>query len=229
MYKHRKTYLFSLVAALLVALSINTFGVSFVLGPSSHASPSAKVTTSAHHRGSTHILAFHKVNMAKLPKAAPTKVQKPLRQMPIPVDPKKAAKFQNIALHNPHAPHSTLSLPAPTSKKGSKAKTPTATNSFSGQGDTCNCEPPDMGLAASDSFVLQGVNSSWAVYDTSGTLQPGFPKTAQDFFGIPNDCQGNPAFVSDPRAFYDPNDQRFWAAILQIEGSAVNSCPLISR
>src|SRR2546423_319264 len=71
------------------------------------------------------------------------------------------------------------------------------------------CEPPDMALAASPSWVLQGVNTSIAVYNTSGALQPGWPKNSQLFFGIPNPspagCSPSGPFTSDPRAFYDPN------------------------
>ena len=92
------------------------------------------------------------------------------------------------------------------------------------------CNPPDMGLAASSSFVLEGANTSFAIFDTHGNLQPGFPKTFQDFFGIPDPgaCAGDIPFTSDPREFYDPNDGRFWAAALELEGSIANSCPLKS-
>src|SRR5260370_18744197 len=52
--------------------------------------------------------------------------------------------------------------------------------SFMGQSSsatTCSyfapgCNPPDMGLAASTSFVLQRVNTQFDVLDTSGHLQP---------------------------------------------------------
>jgi hypothetical protein len=101
-----------------------------------------------------------------------------------------------------------------------------------------------MGLAASPKFVLQGVNTQFAVYDTHGSLQSGWPVSAQSFFGIPNvfNADGSPCdaahnnapFISDPRAMYDPVDKRFWAAILQIEGSVANpvgggdACPFQS-
>lgn len=117
------------------------------------------------------------------------------------------------------------------------AATPGTTSSFIGQqssATTCSyfghgCNPPDMGLAASPQFVLQGVNTQWEVLDSRGNVQPGWPVGAQNFFGVPNvtNADGTPCdtahqsqpFLSDPRAFYDPADGRFWAAMLQVEGA----------
>ncbi|HUE58423.1 MAG TPA: hypothetical protein VMO88_02460 [Acidimicrobiales bacterium] len=123
------------------------------------------------------------------------------------------------------------------------AATPSTTSSFIGQqgsAKTCSyfapgCNPPDMALGASSSFVLQGVNTQWEVLDTNGNVQPGWPVSAQNFFGAqnePNNCDSghlNQPFLSDPRALYDPVDGRFWAAMLQIEGSVAfgvaQNCP----
>jgi hypothetical protein len=97
------------------------------------------------------------------------------------------------------------------------------TCSYFGKG----CNPPDMALAASPEFVLQGVNTQYEVLDTSGNVQPGWPVGIQKFFGVPNvtKADGTPCdvahksqpFISDPRALYDPIDRRFWAAALQLE------------
>ena len=115
--------------------------------------------------------------------------------------------------------------------------TPGTTSSFIGQqssATTCSyfghgCNPPDMGLGASPQFVLQGVNTQWEVLDTAGNVQPGWPVSAQNFFGVPNatKADGTPCdtahrsqpFLSDPRALYDAADGRFWAAMLQVEGA----------
>jgi hypothetical protein len=115
--------------------------------------------------------------------------------------------------------------------------TPGTTSSFIGQqssATTCSyfghgCNPPDMGLGASPQFVLQGVNTQWEVLDPQGDVQPGWPVSAQNFFGVPNvtNADGTPCdtahqsqpFLSDPRALYDPADGRFWAAMLQVEGA----------
>ncbi|MGZ3681291.1 MAG: hypothetical protein ACXWQR_22975, partial [Ktedonobacterales bacterium] len=93
------------------------------------------------------------------------------------------------------------------------------------------CNPPDMALATSPSWVFQGVNTSFAVYNRQGVLQPGWPKTFQDFFGTPSPgtCSGNIPFMSDPRTVWDVNDHRFFAAALEVEGAiGVNTCPFKS-
>lgn len=98
------------------------------------------------------------------------------------------------------------------------------TCSYFGKG----CNPPDMALAASPEFVLQGVNTQYEVLDTSGHVQPGWPVGIQKFFGVPNVTMADGTtpcdvahlsqpFISDPRALYDPIDRRFWAAALQLE------------
>jgi hypothetical protein len=115
-------------------------------------------------------------------------------------------------------------------------RTPRTTASFIGQQGsniTCSyfaqgCNPPDMAIAASPRFVLQGVNTQWEVHDPAGKVLAGFPVSAQRFFGVPDELNpdgsscdptsGNQPFLSDPRAVYDPADHRFWAAMLQVEG-----------
>jgi hypothetical protein len=99
------------------------------------------------------------------------------------------------------------------------------TCSYFGQG----CNPPDMAVAASSDFVLQGVNTQFEVLDTSGHVQPGWPVGAQSFFGVPNvtNASGAPCdvahhsqpFLGDPRALFDTRDHRFWAAALQVENA----------
>lgn len=84
------------------------------------------------------------------------------------------------------------------------------------------CQPPDMALATSNNFVFQGVNTSFAIYTPGGRLVHG-PVTAQQFFHVPNPqpagCDPAGPFLSDPRAFYDPNDHLFWASVIQIENA----------
>jgi len=77
------------------------------------------------------------------------------------------------------------------------------------------------------------VNTSFEVLDTRGHVQPGFPVNAQTFFGIgdlPGNCDPDGPFLSDPRAFYDPVDKRFWAAMLQVENAlgVAPNCPFQS-
>ena len=92
---------------------------------------------------------------------------------------------------------------------------------FGGNG----CQPPDQAIASSGSYVLQGVNTSIAVYDgATGALQAGFPKSLQEFLDVPaprpsgcDSAHGNQPFLSDPRAARDPETGRWYVAALQVE------------
>ncbi len=144
-----------------------------------------------------------------------------------------------------HAAAVVLGRAAPKPGSGSSSRpdgTPRPVASFIGQqasNVTCSyfahgCNPPDMAIAASPRRVLQGVNTQWEVLDTSGSVQPGWPTSAQKFFGVPsNACDtdsGGQPFLSDPRALYDPSTGRFWAAMLQLEGAlgVGGACPLMT-
>ncbi|HYL08721.1 MAG TPA: hypothetical protein VEU76_09225, partial [Candidatus Udaeobacter sp.] len=137
------------------------------------------------------------------------------------------------------------------SSEDGSGSTPAASASFIGMQSSatiCNyfgpgCNPPDMAIAASSQWVFQGVNTSFEVLDPAGHVQAGWPVNAQQFFGVPNDtnadgtpcdtAHGSRAFLSDPRAFYDPVDKRFWAAELQAAGVPIlgiaPGCPLLSK
>ncbi len=96
------------------------------------------------------------------------------------------------------------------------------------------CPPPDsapdMALGVSPNWVLQGVNRWFADYSVLGKLQPGWPKSFQKFFGVPypGGCTAIPDLFN-PRAFYDPNDQRFWAAVLNNETVHGKCTSVLSR
>lgn len=149
-----------------------------------------------------------------------------------------------------------MSPKAAQAKKTSNRKAPTAqavnfpaiaapnaagSSGFQGMADSATicpffggCQPPDMALATSPNLVLQGVNTSFAVYTTSGALVKG-PIDAATWFGVPappNNCDPAGPFLSDPRAFYDPNTGLFWTAVLQIEGAVFGvgvNCPNLSK
>lgn len=139
------------------------------------------------------------------------------------------------ARHNPMAPYDPHAFPG---NYDLSPNTPPASVQFDGMADSgsiCQyfggCQPPDMAVAASSSFEVQAVNTSVAVYDSTGALQPGWPKNSQVFFNVPNpgSCDPNGPFNSDPRAIYDPADGRYWVTMLQVEGAfGINNCPLQS-
>lgn len=111
--------------------------------------------------------------------------------------------------------------PAPA---GLGRETPGASPVFLGQGNASGVAPSDMAVAVSPQFVVQVVNSSIAVYNKSGVLQTGFPKSLSSFF------PSNSGDMGDPRAFYDWNRGRFviladdfTAGAIHLAASATNS------
>lgn len=211
--------------ALVLAL-VGMFGVSLVSAKGSSVNSQA---TSA-KRAVAHAVVKQTVNMQLVPAETAAQAASAAHTRPLPlltgVSAAVYAQRKAAAVHNSQAPVDTSAT--------GDVNTPTTTAKFAGQGDTCGCAPPDQALAASSSWVLQGVNTSFAVYNTSGTRQAGWPKTSVNFFGVPNPspagCASSP-FMSDPRAFYDPKDGRFWTAMLEVEGAfGVNtSCTEVSR
>ncbi|MGH6876097.1 MAG: hypothetical protein ACREHV_01830, partial [Rhizomicrobium sp.] len=97
----------------------------------------------------------------------------------------------------------------------------TKITSFGGLGIRCGQEiPPDMALAAGPSFVLQVINGCVAVFDKSGTMQAGFPKSLSSLMLVGPAAQAAPY---DPRAIFDWANQRYIvsAAHVNAVGDAV--------
>ena len=218
---------FVLSGALLVLL-VGMFGTAFVFAREQSQSAAHSNRAASASRVVVPMLTMHTVNMQNVPAASTGSAVTHPVLMPFLTGVSRAVYAQRkaVAAHNKNAPLDTSAT--------GTIETPTTTSKFAGQGDTCGCQPPDQALAASSSWVLQGVNASFAVYNTTGTRQAGWPKTSVSFFGVPNPtpsgCASSP-FMSDPRAFYDPRDGRFWVAMLEVEGAfGVNSsCTEVTR
>ncbi|WIG59292.1 MAG: hypothetical protein OJF49_002039 [Ktedonobacterales bacterium] len=232
MLKHRKTRI-TTALALLAVLLVSAMGVTvFAHNSASTATPQGAVSVKAAARG-VQVVSHHLVDMSKAPAA--TKAQLAQASRTLPAMYRQGTKAHEQAQHSnrgQNAPHNAGMTPITTASKS--IDLPSTFNKWNGQQDsaaTCppgGCQPPDMALAASPAgLVMQGVNTSFAVYNLTGTVQTGWPKTAQTFFGIPNPgaCDPNGAFVSDPRLWWDSYDNRWVAAILQVEGAWGISCP----
>lgn len=179
----------------------------------------------------------HTTNLHQLPTvstARHTQATSRRRETPLLLSPKLAKAKQDTNRKAPKA--QAVSLPA--SVSSAKAA---GTAGFQGMADSATicpffggCEPPDMALATSPTLVLQGVNTSFAFYDPSGKLVEG-PIEDNTWYGIPplpNNCDPAGPFLSDPRAFYDPNTGLFWTATLQVESAAFGvgaDCPNLSK
>src|SRR5713101_437082 len=77
----------------------------------------------------------------------------------------------------------------------------------------CRCSPPDMGLGASDKFVVQMVNLAGTIYRTSGSVAKS-TFSLSDFWFLP--IRGGPLGIgiSDPEVLYDAGAGRWYASII---------------
>jgi hypothetical protein len=73
-------------------------------------------------------------------------------------------------------------------------------------------EPPDQGLCVGNGFVMEPVNSAYRIFKTNGHTLEG-PINVNDLFD-----QGATQFTSDPRCYYDPTTNTWFATILFLSG-----------
>ena len=113
-----------------------------------------------------------------------------------------ATQYEAAKAAAAHAPAAHGGAIGPPPVGANQAPTPPATTVFAGQSEQGGIAPSDMALAVSQTWVVQVVNEVIAVYDKSGVLQAGFPKSLGTFVGGSGDN-------GDPRAFYDWSANRF--------------------
>jgi hypothetical protein len=164
---------------------------------------------------------------------------------------RSAAKWAQLRTANrsKDAPHPDGSMGGgftPAQSSTAHTETPYGGPGFKGLDDSCNAAAlgvriPTFGLAvaSSSSLITEVVNDCIAVYSPTGVLQPGFPKSLQNFFGVPAPAGpagcaadfNNHPWLDSPRAFYDFNANRFWVADLQTEGAlnVSRTCTEVSR
>ncbi|GAC1425594.1 MAG: hypothetical protein NVSMB6_26240 [Burkholderiaceae bacterium] len=138
-------------------------------------------------------------------------------------------QLKAAASHNPYAPLDLFARPFSNDTRG--PLTPAPIVKFAGLTNLDGVEPPDMALAVSPNWVAQGVNDHFTVLSRTGVRQAGWPKGIATFFHVPSpgSCDPSP-FMSDPRAFYIIQDQRFVLAALQIDGPLIGtSCAPLSK
>src|SRR5450755_3540636 len=83
-------------------------------------------------------------------------------------------------------------------------------------------EPPDQGLCEGNGFVLEPVNSAYRIYRTTGKSLRG-PFNINDLFNV-----GGKEFTSDPRCWFDPATQTWFATILFLNDSFTAGSLLIA-
>jgi hypothetical protein len=225
------------VAALFGALAVTVPAVA----ASSNSSPGAGVTFSSQPTAAA-LVAHYVVSPGERREGSSTSTSSPAGEnRSITLSPKGDRNRSSRIAQSGVASTNTVQ----DTQQSDNTNTPSPSASFIGQqssATTCSyfvgsgCNPPDMALGASSRFVLQGVNTQWEVLDTAGHVQPGWPVSAQTFFGVPNvagatgvpcdTAHNSQPFLSDPRALYDPVGERFWAAMLQAENVPALGLPM---
>lgn len=152
----------------------------------------------------------------------------------------RSARLEELLSHNPSAPVASASEFEPGGPTAAPNSISTSWNGLFDSATTCpffrGCQPPDgalaAGVVAGNTYVVEGVNTSFVVYGGGGAVKHG-PWNAATFFGVPHPpgCPTALPFTSDPRAFYDQNDHKFWVAMLEVEGAfGINSsCGFLSK
>jgi len=124
----------------------------------------------------------------------------------------------------------TEAVPSTPSAAGATAATGTPLANFNGVGSrdsqftnfNAKFEPPDQGLCEGNGFVLEPVNSAYRIYTTNGRSLRG-PFNVNDLFNV-----GGKEFTSDPRCWFDPTTQTWFATILFLNDTFTASSLLIA-
>jgi hypothetical protein len=77
-------------------------------------------------------------------------------------------------------------------------------------------EPPDQGLCVGAGYVMETVNDSLRVYNTSGQKLTTLSVPLAQFFALPKNASANTEFISDPRCYFDHATQRWFVVILGV-------------
>jgi hypothetical protein len=118
----------------------------------------------------------------------------------------------------PRAPHGPQTDPAVQNTPGPASNT-TPGIGFEGVSapNSCNCAPPDTNMAVGPNHIVQWVNTSFAVYDKLGIIQPGYPKAGNSLWaGFGGVCETTNS--GDPIVQYDRAADRWVMSQLAISG-----------
>lgn len=153
---------------------------------------------------------------------------------------REAASREELCRHESCPDHAT-SITRPTREPADQLPAPTPTVSatsnpglsgfdgldhrdqrFADSGHQFNLEPPDQALCVGAGFVFEAVNDAVAVFDQVGSRLAG-PVSNNRFFGLPSAIVVSPSgfafgpFVSDPRCYFDPDTQRWFYTVLELD------------
>jgi hypothetical protein len=88
-------------------------------------------------------------------------------------------------------------------------------------GNQFTVTPPDQGLCVGNGFILEVVNDTISVYNTSGAIQAGSPLGLNAFYGYPYEINRTTGALgpepTDPNCYYDPQYGRWFVVALTLE------------
>jgi hypothetical protein len=185
-------------------LKLAVLGLALVLTPCAARAASPGAPTVSKGVQTNGVEAIREVNLAALPQMsqgeiAAVRQATPFRTTLSPAQ-YAAAKAAATAKSNAQGGGNVQSA-MPSQPGAGPGQTPLASVGFYGSHEGCGGSwvPPDQALAVNQSYVVQGVNACIAVYNKSGALLAGFPKSLNAFFGRSYPTH----FLFDPRAIYD--------------------------
>lgn len=120
----------------------------------------------------------------------------------------------------PDAPKTAASLAAPSSPQVNFNGVSSRDSQFTNYNQTF--EPPDQGLCEGNGYILEVVNSVYRIYNTAGKSLRG-PFNMNDLFDV-----GGQAFTTDPRCFYDPRSQTWFASVVFVNNAFTASSLLLA-
>jgi hypothetical protein len=146
----------------------------------------------------------------------------------------------HLFTRNPQMPKSPAGLKTPSAAGTPVVASPGAATGFNGlshadqrlagTGQYANTqfslEPPDQGLCVGNGFVVEPINTAFAVYDESGKKLTATTALNQFYKRSPaiNRVTGVTGdFLSDPKCYYDPIGQRFIQTILEMDAPGPSS------
>jgi hypothetical protein len=139
-------------------------------------------------------------------------------QHPQPLAPLKGVDPATFALRKARAAQSPADpkVASPPPVRPQSLETPGAAIVFTSTGEVnCgNVTPADQAIAVGDTSVgvLQAINVCIDVFNKSGVLQAGYPKSFTSFVGLPASTP-----TTDPRAIYDWINHRYIVSFIQFD------------
>jgi hypothetical protein len=127
----------------------------------------------------------------------------------------RGARTTNAAASNASAAFAAQGVPASVASVASSVLSNfngTSSNDSRKTNFNQEFEPPDQGLCVGNGYVLEPVNSAYRIFKTNGKTLEG-PSNVNDLFD-----QGSTQFTSDPRCYYDPTTNTWFATILFLSG-----------